>query len=151
MNKNISTIAGVILVSAILVFSGCTGKATGGGQFFDQYTGHKVTFAFNINLKDNQGAEKNGKTICGSFQLVDHETKQKFHVNEMTYIEPTNPSLPPGARFIGNDKDGNYVEVWIHDLDPDPDFIEIWWYYAPPFGYMYWSGFIVHGYIQYHE
>jgi len=146
-----------ILLIVITLITGCApdyvGKATGGGWFIDEATDAKCTFGFNVNLKDNPGAEKNDKTLTGKLQFKDHETGIKIHLDEIIYIEPDSMTVNDNvAYFEGYDKDGKYVKVTIQDLgEPGPDAgdgIIIEYIDGPT--YLIWYGILGGGNIQAH-
>ncbi len=147
----------VILLIVIALTTGCApdyvSKATGGGWFIDEETGNKCTFGFNVNLKDNPGAEKNDKTLTGKLQFKDHETGIKIHLDEITYIETDSMMANDNiAYFEGWDKDGNFIKVTVQDLgEPGPDAgdgIIIEYIDGPT--YLLWYGTLGGGNIQAH-
>jgi hypothetical protein len=157
MNKLIKPIVCLaILLIVIALTTGCVGnvdKATGGGWFIDEETGNKCTFGFNVNLKDNPGAEKNEKTLTGKLQFKDHETGVKIHLDEITYIEPEDDYFDDTiALFEGTTKDGYFVYVIVEDLgEPGADAgdgIAIEYYDGTQ--YWEWYGTLEGGNIQAH-
>ncbi len=147
------TIVGMIALLAVVVLAaGCVSKATGGGWFISDSSstnpGDKVTFGFNVNV-DKDGNAK------GQMQLVDHETGQKVHIEEMNLIVPVPNEVPPDSAFFGGlDKDGVQVFVLVTDTgEPGPskgDSIAVWYGTTPFLNPPTWEGTIDGGNIQTH-
>ena len=103
-----------ILVMVVALFTGC--KATGGGWFIDERSGNKCTFGFNAQSR-GEGMDWEYK---GQFQFNDHNGT-KIHVEEMTLVMSFDPLLPV-CDFMGNDKDGEWVNVIVTDMgEPGAD------------------------------
>lgn len=141
----------IVCLAILLVVIALT---TGCGWFIDEETGNKCTFGFNVNLKDNAGAEKNEKTLTGKLQFKDHETGIKIHLDEITYIEPDSMTVNDNAAYFeGWDEGGNFVVVAVLDLgEPGADAgdgIAIRYYYDGT-QYWEWYGTLEGGNIQAH-
>ena len=155
MNKLVKPIVCLAILGIVVSLSvGCVDpysyltKANGGGWFTDVGSGSICEFGFNINLKDNKGAEDNDKTLTGQFQFND--TSQggvEFHLHEMTYIEPEDPvGIYECAYFKGiNKKTGMTGTVFVCDLgEPADDYIKV------SYNGNDWDGYIEGGNIQTH-
>jgi len=94
-----------MLVMVLALFTGCPDKATGGGWFYDECSGHKCTFGFNAQLVEED-------VYKGQFQFQDHETGLKFHMDEITWADAGLLSVS----FHGEDKNEKWVKVSVTDM-----------------------------------
>jgi len=109
----------ILLVAVLaLVGTGCD-KVTGGGQFTDEWTGHKITFGFNAKPLDplNEDAGYPFIKAKGQFQMVDHGTKTRIHGTfDGTYIEPSEEASWFSGRCSVNGEGDVYFEITATDL-----------------------------------
>lgn len=108
----------ILLVAVLaLVGTGCT-KATGGGQFKDVWTGHKISFGFNAHPLVDEDAGYPFVKAKGQFQMIDHDTKTKVHGTFTgTYVQPSdNASWFMGTCSV-NGADDVYFEITATDLE----------------------------------
>jgi len=131
-----------MLVMVLALLTGCADKATGGGLF---YAGcgeekEKVTFGFNVQRVD-------GCVYKGQLQAVNHETKQKFHMDEITLMSQV---WFDTIDFVGQDKDDRWVNVTVTDKG-EPGASEGDWISILHQDYGLWAGPLEGGNIQLHE
>jgi len=133
-----------LLVMVVALLTGCADKATGGGWFLDRDgccpAENKVTFGFNVQRVD-------GCVYKGQLQAVNHETKEKFHMNEITLMSQV---WFDTIDFVGQDKEDRWVNVSVTDMgEPgasEGDYITI---LHEEYGL--WAGSLEGGNIQLHE
>jgi len=132
-----------MLVMVLALFTGCADKATGGGWFYDKAGGeveNKVTFGFNAQRVEEC-------VYKGQFQAVNHGTGEKFHMNEIIFAEPIGFVT---VNFLGQDKNGDWVDVTVTDLG-EPGASEGDWIVILHEAYGIWKGSLEGGNIQLHE
>jgi len=129
-----------MLVMVLALFTGCADKATGGGWFYEVCDGNKVTFGFNAQRVEEC-------VYKGQFQAVNHGTREKFHMNEITFLEPLSYVT---VNFTGQDKDDYWVNVTVTDLG-EPGASEGDSIIILHQEYGIWAGSLEGGNIQLHE
>ena len=129
-----------MLVMVLALFTGCADKATGGGWFYEGCEDNKVTFGFNAQRVEEC-------VYKGQFQAVNHGTGEKFHMNEIVFLEPLSYVT---VNFTGQDKDDNWVNVTVTDLG-EPGASEGDSILILHQVYGMWAGSLEGGNIQLHE
>jgi len=96
-------------------------KTTGGGWFYDDTTGDKITFSF--TAQPGEQVNQYWLEAKGTFTLIDHASKNKIKGTfEYQYIE----NLPEWTCYQGSwtakgAGDDNWFEVWFYDCEKDDD------------------------------
>ena len=129
-----------MLVMVLALLTGCADKATGGGWFYEVCDGNKVTFGFNVQRVDEC-------VYKGQLQAVNHETKDKIHINEITLMSQV---WFDTIDFVGKDKGDRWVNVTVTDKG-EPGASEGDWIVIIHEEYGIWAGSLEGGNIQLHE
>ena len=120
MKRSLILGLGLLSLLALLVTGTGFSKMTGGGWFTDWYSGNKITVSLNGQPLDEYVTEPGEEIEAkGQFQLIDHGTKDRIHIEFSMTKETDKPwvSFFAGLATL-NGEEGYFAGVEFHnDVD----------------------------------